>query len=56
MVESYLKPFDYLPLVNVIEETGGIITDWHGKSLNFHSNGDVVASISTKAHKQFLKL
>ena len=56
VVESFLKPFDYLPLVNVIEETGGIITDWHGKSLNFQSNGDVVASISAKAHKQFLKL
>ena len=56
MVESFLKPFDYLPLVNIIEETGGIITDWHGKSLNFQSNGDVVASISGKAHRQFLKL
>ena len=56
VIESFLKPFDFLPLVNVIEETGGIITDWHGKSLDFHSNGDVVASISAKAHKQFLKL
>jgi myo-inositol-1(or 4)-monophosphatase len=56
VVESYLKPFDYLPLVNIIEETGGIITDWQGKTLNFNSNGDVVASISAKAHKQFLKL
>ena len=56
VVESFLKPFDYLPLVNIIEETGGIITDWKGKALNFQSNGDVVASISKKAHKQFLKI
>ena len=56
VVESYLKPFDYLPLVNLIEETGGIITDWKGKDLNFQSNGDVVACISQKAHQQFLKI
>jgi fructose-1,6-bisphosphatase/inositol monophosphatase family enzyme len=55
-VESYLKPFDYLPLVNLIQETGGIITDWKGKDLNFQSNGDVVACISKKAHQQFLKI
>ena len=56
VVESFLKPFDYLPLVNIIEETGGIITDWKGKALNFQSNGDVVACISKKAYKQFLKV
>ena len=56
VVESFLKPFDYLPLVNLIEETGGIITDWKGKDLNFQSSGDVVACISKKAHQQFLKI
>ena len=56
VVESFLKPFDYLPLVNIIEETGGIITDWSGKALNFQSNGDVIACVSKKAHKQFLKI
>ena len=56
VVESFLKPFDYLPLINVIEESGGIITDWRGKALDFNSNGDVVASISNRAHKQFLKI
>ena len=43
-------------IVNIIEETGGIITDWKGKALNFQSNGDVVACISKKAYKQFLKV
>lgn len=56
VVESFLKPFDYLPLVNIIEESGGIITDWKGRSLNFQSNGDVVACVSKAAHKQFLKI
>ena len=56
VVESFLKPFDFLPLVNVIEESGGIITDWKGDALNFKSSGDVVACVSKKAHKQFLKI
>lgn len=56
IVESFLKPFDYLPLVNIIEESGGVITDWKGKPLNFKSDGDVVACVSKKAHKQFLKI
>ena len=56
VVESFLKPYDYIPLVNIVEESGGIISDWKGNSLGFKSNGDVVASISKKAHQQFLKI
>ena len=56
VVESFLKPYDYIPLVNIVEESGGIISDWKGNSLNFQSNGDVIASISKKAHQQFLKI
>ncbi len=56
VVESFLKPYDYIPLVNIVEESGGIISDWRGNPLNFQSNGDVVASISKKAHQQFLKI
>ena len=56
VVESFLKPFDYLPLINIIEESGGIITDWKGNPLNFKSDGDVVACVSKKAHKEFLKI
>jgi len=56
VVESFLKPFDYLPLVNIVEESGGIITDWEGRPLGFKSKGDVVACVSKKAHKQFLKI
>ena len=56
VVESFLKPYDYIPLVNIVEESGGIISDWKGNPLNFQSNGDIVASISKKAHQQFLKI
>ena len=56
VVESFLKPYDYIPLINIVEESGGIISDWKGNPLNFKSNGDVVASISKKAHQQFIKI
>ena len=55
-MESFLKPYDYIPLINIVEESGGIISDWKGNPLNFKSNGDVVASISKKAHQQFIKI
>jgi histidinol phosphatase-like enzyme (inositol monophosphatase family) len=56
VVESFLKPYDYIPLINIVEESGGIISDWKGNPLDFKSNGDVIASISKKAHQQFIKI
>ena len=56
VVENNLKPWDYMALINIIEESGGIITDWKGKELDIFSKGNVVASISKKSHKEFLKL
>ena len=55
VVESFLKPYDYIPLVNIVEESGGIISDWRGNPLNFQSNGDVVASISKKQAEEIAK-
>jgi fructose-1,6-bisphosphatase/inositol monophosphatase family enzyme len=56
VVESDLKPYDYMPLVNLIEESGGIISDWKGNHLSLKSSDKVVASISRKAHMQFIKI
>ncbi len=28
VVEASLKPYDYMPLVAIVEGAGGIITDW----------------------------
>lgn len=56
VVENNLKPWDYMALINIIEESGGIITDWKGKELDIFSKGNVVASISKKSHEEFLKL
>ncbi len=41
IVESGLKPYDFIPLVAVVEGAGGAASDWEKNSLNIHSNGDV---------------
>jgi fructose-1,6-bisphosphatase/inositol monophosphatase family enzyme len=44
IVETGLEPYDYLPLVPVIEGAGGCLTDWKGNPLGLNSNGRVVAA------------
>ena len=57
MANSVPKEFDIKePINHKTYLIDGIISDWKGNSLNFQSNGDVVASISKKAHQQFLKI
>lgn len=56
VIDYDLKPFDYLPLVALIEAAGGCITDWQGRGLDFHSDGRVVCSATPELHKQILKL
>jgi fructose-1,6-bisphosphatase/inositol monophosphatase family enzyme len=43
VVESSLKPYDFLAAVPVIEGAGGRITDWEGRRLGLGSGGRVVA-------------
>ena len=56
VVDYDLKPFDYLPLVGVIEGAGGIITDWQGNKLDFNSDGGVVSAATPKLHAELLFL
>lgn len=44
VVESGLEPFDYLPLVPVINGAGGWMTDWSGNPLTLNSEGRVIAA------------
>jgi inositol-phosphate phosphatase/L-galactose 1-phosphate phosphatase/histidinol-phosphatase len=50
MVEGSMQPYDYLPLVPVIENAGGIATDWSGAPLTLGSNGLMVAAGDPAAH------
>lgn len=59
VIESGLKPYDYLALVPVVEGAGGTITNWSGESLKWlpeigeHSIG-VIAAGSRSLHKAAL--
>ena len=54
VIESGLKPHDYAALVPVIEGAGGVVTDWHGKPLTIHSDGNVCAAGDARLHQQAL--
>jgi inositol-phosphate phosphatase/L-galactose 1-phosphate phosphatase/histidinol-phosphatase len=56
VVESNLKPYDYLALVPVIEGAGGVITDWSGAALGLGSDGHVCAAGSRKLHAAALAI
>ena len=43
VVESDLKPYDFLPLIPIINGAGGTITDWNGNTLTLNSGTQVVA-------------
>ncbi|WP_369797850.1 inositol monophosphatase family protein [Cupriavidus sp. UYPR2.512] len=55
-MEEGLKPYDFLPLVPIIEGAGGVITDWHGKPLNGRSDGRVVAAAGRALWTETLKV
>ncbi len=50
VVEAGLQPYDYLSMVRVIEDAGGVITDWQGRALSMDSSGEVVAAASPELH------
>ncbi|SFA88028.1 histidinol-phosphatase, inositol monophosphatase family [Poseidonocella pacifica] len=54
VLECGLEPYDYLPVVQIVQGAGGCISDWHGNSLHTGSSGDVVASASPYLHSQIL--
>jgi histidinol phosphatase-like enzyme (inositol monophosphatase family) len=50
VVESGLFPFDYLPLVPIVEQAGGVISDWQGNALTLSSGSQVIASATPELH------
>lgn len=56
VVEAGLKPYDYLPLVPILEEAGGVMTDWAGRPLGLGSDGRVIAAASPALHAEALEI
>ncbi|KAH7834682.1 hypothetical protein Vadar_018527 [Vaccinium darrowii] len=61
VIESGLKPYDFLSLIPVIEGAGGIITDWSGHQLQWEASIDshpksfnVLAAGGKDLHQQAL--
>tara|TARA_B100000989_G_scaffold156532_1_gene116881 strand:- start:3816 stop:4595 length:780 start_codon:yes stop_codon:yes gene_type:complete len=56
IIEANMKPWDYLAQVSLINEIGGIISDWSGNKLNLYSNGQIIASTSRKCYEEALEI
>lgn len=54
VVEADLKAHDYLPLILLVEQAGGVISDWQGQALNWQSKGEVLASANPILHQAAL--
>ena len=51
VVEADLQPYDYLPLIAVVERAGGVLTDWQGNALSIDSGVcQVVAAATSELH------
>ncbi|KAG0627576.1 hypothetical protein M758_2G211600 [Ceratodon purpureus] len=60
VIESGLKPYDYLALVPVVEGAGGVITNWNGQKLRWlpeigEVGIEVVAAANTTVHEAALQ-
>lgn len=56
VVEADMGPYDFLPLVPVVEGAGGVMTDWAGRPLRAASDGRCVAAGDTGLHQAALAL
>ncbi|KAK6136723.1 hypothetical protein DH2020_029551 [Rehmannia glutinosa] len=61
VIESGLKPYDFLSLIPVIEGAGGVITDWKGHQLYWEASSkahaasfNVVAAGDKRVHQEVL--
>jgi myo-inositol-1(or 4)-monophosphatase len=54
VVEAGLQPYDYLPMVALLQSAGGVISDWQGQPLSVASDGRVLAAASAELHAQAL--
>ena len=56
VVDYDLQPYDYLPVLVVVQEAGGVMTDWQGKPLNLQSDGRVLSAATPELHARLLTL
>ena len=54
IAEAQMKIHDYLPVVAVVEQAGGVITDWRGAPLGLDNDGTVLAAADPGLHRAAL--
>lgn len=54
VIETGQHPYDYLPVVQIVQSAGGVITDWSGAPLHTGSGGAILASATPELHEQAL--
>ncbi len=54
VIEDNLKPYDILPLIPIIKNSGGIITNWKNKSAD--KGGNILATSNKLLHSHILKV
>lgn len=55
VIEAGLRPWDVAALVPVIENAGGIVTDWHGNALVEADTYNVIAAGDARVHAEAVK-
>ncbi len=55
VLESDLKVYDFMPLKLIVEQAGGVISDWQGQALTKDSCGQVLATSNAALHRQALE-
>ena len=57
VIESDLKPWDVAALVPVVENAGGVVTDWQGNALgNGADTYAIVAAGDARVHAEAVRL
>ena len=56
VIEDTLKAHDYMALINVVEGSGGKITDKYGKPITLQSDGSLIASSSIELQDEIIKI
>ncbi len=56
VVESGLKPYDVMALVPIIENGGGVVSDWRGQPIDTGFTGQIIAAATRQLHEEALSV
>lgn len=56
VVDCGLQPYDYLPLVALVEGAGGVICDWQGRDLTLQSDGRVITAATPELRDAMIEV